>query len=88
MIIDLLPPGIVLILGALLVPITKGFLRSVVVMGLPLLTLGLIWQVPDGPVLTTTFLDLQLTILRGEAVGRVFAIVFALMSFAGGVFAL
>lgn len=88
MMIEALPPSVVLILGALLIPITNGILRTIVIMGLPLITLAMIWQVPDGAVLTTAFLDYQLTILRGESVGRVFATVFAIMSFAGGVFAL
>lgn len=88
MMIEAVPPGIVLILGALLVPITTGFLRTIVIMGLPLIALAMIWQVPDGAVLVTFFLDYQMTILRGEPVGRVFATVFALMSLAGGVFAL
>jgi len=88
MIIDALPPGIILILGALLIPATSGIVRTIVVTGLPLIVAWLVWQVPDGAAITAPFLDYQLTIVRGEAVGRVFATVFALMSFAGGVFAL
>ncbi len=88
MMIDVLPPGVVLILGALLVPITSGVARTIIIMGLPLFVLVLIWQVPDGAAITAPFLDYQLTIVRGEAVGRVFATVFAIMSLAGGIFAL
>ena len=88
MMIDALPPGILLILGALLIPATSGIVRSIVVLGLPLIIAGLIWQVPDGAAVTAPFLDYQLTIVRGEAVGRVFATVFAIMTFVGGAFAL
>ena len=88
MTIEAIPPGIVLILGAFLLPVTHGVVRQGLVLGLPLLVLALIWQVPDGAVLTTPFLDYELTILRGEAVGRVFATVFAIMAAVGGLFAL
>lgn len=88
MMIDVLPPGIVLILGAFLIAVTSGFARIIVTMGLPLIVLALIWQVPDGAAVTAPFLDYELTIVRGEAVGRVFATVFAIMAFAGGIFAL
>lgn len=88
MVIDSLPPGILLILGALLIPLATGIARDVVIIGLPLVVTALIWQVPDGAAVTAPFLEYQLTIVRGEVVGRVFATVFAIMTFAGGIFAL
>ncbi len=88
MTIDVFPPGVALILGAFLLPLASGIVRHALVVGLPLLVLGLIWAVPDGPAVTAGFLDYELTIVRGEAVGRVFATVFAIMAAAGGLFAL
>ena len=86
--LDALSPGLILIAGAFLIPICRGSLRQAVVIGLPLLTLLLVWRMPDGPNLTVRFLDYTLTPVAGSTVGRLFATVFAIMTLAGGLFAL
>jgi multicomponent Na+:H+ antiporter subunit D len=89
MTIDLLaPPGLVLIAGGLLLPFMKGGLRSATLLALPLLTLWLVWQVPDGVALQTAFLVQDLLIVKGDKLSRLFASVFAIMAFAGALFAL
>jgi multicomponent Na+:H+ antiporter subunit D len=82
------PPAIVLIVGGLLLPLLRGQLRSTVLLVLPLLALFLVWQVPDGVALQRTFLGYELILVKGDALSRLFATVFALMAFAGGLFAL
>jgi len=86
--IEALSPGLIMILGALAVPLLRGTMRKLWILGLPLIVLGLVWQVPDGPVLTIAFLDYSLTPVKGDALSRLFAIIFAIMAFAGGLFAL
>lgn len=88
MTIDAFPPGLIVIFGAFILPLTHGAVRHCLVLGLPLLALYLIWQVPDGAAITARFLDHDLTILRGESVGRVFATVFAIMTAAGSLYGL
>jgi multicomponent Na+:H+ antiporter subunit D len=83
-----IPPGLVLVLGALLLPVVRGWLRAGLVLALPLVTLWLVTQVPDGEVLRTSFLGFDLVPVRGDKLSRLFAFVFALMAFAGGLFAL
>jgi multicomponent Na+:H+ antiporter subunit D len=82
------PPGLVLIFGGLLLPFATGWLRSVVLLGLPLVTLWLVTEVPDGEILKLSFLGFELVPVRGDRLSRLFAFVFALMAFAGGLFAL
>lgn len=86
--IDALPPGLLIILGAFLLPITQGVVRYALALILPLLALYLVWQVPDGAAVTLHFLDYELTPLRGEPIGRIFATVFAIMVAVGSLFAL
>ncbi len=86
--ISAFPPGLVLVLGALLIPAVRGHARATLLLGLPLLTLFLIWQVPDGVVLSLAFLDHQLAPVHGSVLGRLFATVFAIMAFAGNLFAM
>ena len=84
----LLPPALVLIAGGLMLPLSKGAGRAIVLLALPLVTLWLIWQVPDGVALTTAFLGQDLILVKGDKLSRLFATVFAVMAFAGGLFAL
>ncbi len=82
------PPGLILVLGALLLPAVRGRLREALVLGLPLLTLAAVWMVPEGHVSTLAFLDYTLEPVEWSRVGRVFATVFGIMAFAGGLYAL
>ena len=83
-----LPPAIVLIIGGLILPLLPVRLRGLAILVLPLVTLFLVWQVPDGAALRTPFLGYELTLVKGDALSRLFATVFAVMAFAGGLFAL
>jgi len=82
-----LPPAIILLLGAILVAASRGVLRAAVVLIAPLATLAAIVQVPDGVSLTASFLDKTLELVEGSPVRRLFAGVFAVMAFGGGLFA-
>jgi multicomponent Na+:H+ antiporter subunit D len=84
----LLMPALVMILGGLLLPLAKGGSRSVLLLGVPLLALYLVVSVPDGVALKTSFLGQELVLVRGDKLSRLFATVYAIMAFAGAVFAL
>jgi multicomponent Na+:H+ antiporter subunit D len=89
MIADLvIPPGAVLIAGGLLLPALSAPLRKASLLLLPLLTLYLVWQVPDGVTIQTMFLGNELAVVKGDPLSRLFATIFAIMAFAGGLFAL
>jgi len=86
--IETFPPGLVLVLGAIVLPLLRGSARAAWVLALPLITLALVWQVPDSKVLTVTIFDYVLTPVSGDALNRLFAIIFSIMAFAGGLYAL
>ena len=85
--IDFLPPALILLFGALLIGPARGAWRTAVVLLTPLLTLAAIWQVPDGVVFTVNFLEYPIEPVEGSPVRRLFATIFALMAFAGGLYA-
>ena len=85
---SIMPPALALILGGLVLPMLPVGLRRLAVLVLPLLTLLLVWRVPDGVSLQTSFLGYTLALVKGDALSRLFATVFAVMTFAGGLFAL
>ena len=82
------PPGLVLLLGAFLLPVVGRNTRSILILGLPLVTLGLVWSLPNGSFATMHVFDYQLTFVRSDPLSRLFATVFSIMTFAGGLYAL
>ena len=85
---DLLSPALILVAGAALTAVLRGNLRNAVIFAAPLATLWAIWQVPDGVAATITFLDYyELQPVEGSPLRRLFATIFAIMSFAGGLYA-
>lgn len=84
---DLLSPALWMVLGALLIPLTRGHLRSAVLLFIPLLTLWSVWQVSDGVQGTMKFLEYTIEPVEGSPLRRLFATVFSLMAFLGGLFA-
>ena len=73
-------PGLVLIAGAMLLPLLGGLVRSIAVVGLPLLALAFVWQVPDGPAWQLQFLEYTISPLQGDKLSRLFGTIFALMA--------
>ncbi|MBM3567324.1 MAG: Na(+)/H(+) antiporter subunit D [Alphaproteobacteria bacterium] len=84
----LLPPALPLFLGAALLTIARGRLRAAVMLLAPLVALAMVWLVPDTNAGITGFLGYDLIIVRGDRLSRWFGTVFAIMAFAGGLFAL
>ncbi|PHZ85168.1 Na(+)/H(+) antiporter subunit D [Paremcibacter congregatus] len=85
---DLLPPALILIIGGLLLPAMKGRGRDILVLGVPALTFYFIWAMPEGIRLEVPFLDYMLVPIEVTTLGRLFATVFTLMAFVGGMYAL
>ena len=82
------PPALVFIVGGLALPFLRTGARAVALMALPLLMLWLIWTLPDGAAVNAHFLGYELTLAKVDKLSRLFAIVFAVMAFAGALFAL
>ncbi|MFT7178156.1 MAG: multicomponent Na+:H+ antiporter subunit D [Oceanospirillaceae bacterium] len=82
------PPGLVLIIGAFLLPMIGQRLRPMLTLGLPLLTLYLVWSLPNGTFSTFSMLNYNLTFIQSDSLSRLFATVFSIMTFGGSLFAL
>lgn len=80
-------PGLLLVAGAALIGLLRGRARAAIVLVVPLVTLWAVWQVADGVAVTREFLGLVIEPVEGGPVRRLFATIFALMAFAGGLFA-
>ncbi len=84
----IVPPGLILIIAGLLLPFLRGGLRSIVLLIAPLITLYVIWQIPYGQHLQVPFMGFNVNLVSVDALSRLFAIVFALATFTGALFAL
>jgi multicomponent Na+:H+ antiporter subunit D len=82
------PPAFILIIGALLIALVRPALRPAIVLLTPVVTLWAIWRLPDGVLLTTQFLGYPIELVESGRLQRLFATVFAIMVFAGGLFGL
>lgn len=81
-------PGLVLLCGALLLPLARGRIRSALVLALPLVALWLVWRLPEGGSLATHWMGYRLTPINVDKLSRLFATIFSIMAFGGGLFAL
>ena len=85
--VGLPPPGLILVLGGLLLPSLRGAAPAVA-LALPLLTLAAIWAIPGDLSVTLPFMDsYTLTVLSWQPATALFATIFALMAFGGALFA-
>lgn len=84
----ILPPALALIAAGLLLPLLTGWRRVALVLLAPLVSLALVWLEPVGAGVSLPFLDQSLIVVSATRLGRLFATIFSVMAFAGGLFAL
>ncbi|WP_025899140.1 Na(+)/H(+) antiporter subunit D [Sneathiella glossodoripedis] len=86
--IEGLNPGIILILGALLVPLTSGVIRNIYLLLLPILGLSQMISLGLGSWGEIEVLGIALTLTKIDAFSRVFGLIFHIAAFAGILYAL
>jgi multicomponent Na+:H+ antiporter subunit D len=85
--LEVLSPALIMLLAALLIGPARGALRTGIVLLAPLITLYAVWQVPDGVQGTVKFLSYFIEPVEGSPLRRLFATIFAIMAFVGGLYA-
>lgn len=84
--VEMVPPQIILVVGAILVGILPQALRRVVLVLFPLLGLVILWLLPDGTLFSFPFLGYELVMCQVDSLSRIFSAIFALITFIGGVY--
>ncbi len=82
------PPGAILILAGLILPLLTSGMRKALILLAPMLTLLAVWSLPDGVALSVSYLGMELEPVKADALSRMFGTVFAIMAFGGGLYAL
>ena len=62
---EFLHPALLMLLGALLIGPARGLLRTALILLVPLATLAVIWQIPDGIHLSVQFLQYPIELIEG-----------------------
>ncbi|MHA1151909.1 MAG: Na(+)/H(+) antiporter subunit D [Alphaproteobacteria bacterium] len=83
-----LPPGLILILGALLVPFLPGRLRQLFMLALPLLAGLQLYGLEQGNFAQTHIFGYTLTLLRVDSLSLVFGTIFLIATFLNVIYGL
>ena len=83
MTIDAFPPSVLLIVGALLVPLLKGNIKKLLVLALPLTALYSFFNMDLGSYWQISFLDMTLVLGRVDKLSFVFGLIFLLITCIG-----
>lgn len=81
-------PALILIIGALLVPLLRGRLRAAFMLALPIVGLLVLVNLPYGHYGEYQLLDMSLVTLRVDKLSFVFGVIFLIAAFLGTVYAL
>lgn len=82
-----MPPGVIVVTAAFLVPMVPRRLRAALTVAIPLVALVLVWSLQDGTTLTLEVVGYSLQPLEVDALGRAFALVFAIVTTIAAVYA-
>jgi multicomponent Na+:H+ antiporter subunit D len=74
-------------MGAVLLPVVPRALRSAAFLIFPLVALVVIWTLPAGSQISVEFMRYRLILSEVDALSRIFGVIFALIAFAGGIYA-
>ena len=83
-----IPPGFIMIVGALLTALTPGKAHKAWSLITPLLALAAVWLFPEDSRIVYHWLDYDLVLAQFNLPTKAFATIFSLMAFAGSLFAL
>ncbi len=83
-----LPPGLIIILGALFVPLFRGRGQTLYMIALPVVSLVQLLGLPHGEFGQVSFLSYTLTIIRVDTLSLVFGIIFHIAAFLSVLYAL
>ncbi len=83
-----LPPFVPFFIGALLILVSRGFLRAAIMLAVPVLGCIHLWMVPEGIHWQTEFLGYQLLPYRVDRLSLVFGYIFHIAAFISVIYSL
>ena len=86
--IDSLPPGLIMMVGALCVPLIPRAMQAIAVLGLSIASLCFFWLVPNGNFGNIELFGETLAMVRIDAMSRIFGTIFHLAAILAAIYAL
>jgi len=83
-----MPPAILFLAAAFMVPMLPGSLRKVLLLAAPLAAFGIVHTMPEGAYCQVAFLDIDLVMCNVDRLNRVFGYIFCIISFLAVLFSL
>ena len=83
-----IPPFLPFFIGALIAAVTRGTLRNVIMVAIPVVSALHLWMVPEGVHLQFAFLDYQLNPYRADKLSLMFGYVFHIAAFIAIIYSL
>lgn len=83
-----IPPAFIIIIGALLVPLFKGRMKSIYLIALPVLVFLIILSLPDGRFSAFQFMGCNLVLAHVDRLSLVFGYIFSIALFIGMLFSM
>ncbi len=81
-----IPPSLVMLLGAFLIPFLPKKIRSAAFVFFSFSALLYVWFFPEGKTLAAHFMNFKLILCRVDTLSRIFGIIFSFITFAGSLY--
>ncbi len=82
-----IPPALILLVTALLLPVLPALVRSIATVAMPLAALALLFQMERGTTVTAPFAGFELVLLQVNHLNFVFGVIFLLISSVASIYA-
>jgi multicomponent Na+:H+ antiporter subunit D len=83
-----LPPGFILLFGALLLPLVPSLARKIGLVALPVLSFAHLWMMPEGHTTTLELFNYTLTPIRVDKLSLVWGYVFHIAAFVTAIYSI
>ncbi len=84
---EMIPVAFLFFAAALVLPALPMLVRSILLLGVPVLSGLIAWSLPEGMLLQVSFFGLELELMRVDPLSRIFAVIFSLAAFLGNLYA-
>ena len=84
---EMIPVAFLFFAAALVLPALPMLVRSILLLGVPVLSGLIAWSLPEGMLWQVGFFGLELELMRVDPLSRIFAVIFSLAAFLGNLYA-
>jgi multicomponent Na+:H+ antiporter subunit D len=84
---EMIPVAFLFFTAALVLPVLPSLVRSILLLGVPVLSGLIAWSLPEGMLWQVGFFGFELELMRVDPLSRIFTLIFSLAAFLGNLYA-